>query len=279
MRENISVKDHTVSRETFQLVYDEVLEMYKTTPQPSPEELPQYYHSEDYISHTDSKRNIVERLYHIVRTHSLKKKIKLINNYGTSKQLLDVGCGTGEFLKAAQNNGWDVSGIEPDDKARILANDKTQNCVFDYGKLKTLRFANFDVITLWHVLEHLPNLDMQISIFRSLLKDDGRIIIAVPNFKSEDAQYYEEYWAALDVPRHLWHFSKTSIEKLFAKNGMVVERHIPLKFDSFYVSLLSEKYKNGSSNFISAFWQGLKSNLAAMNTGEYSSLIYVIKKA
>ncbi|SDB61768.1 Methyltransferase domain-containing protein [Flavobacteriaceae bacterium MAR_2010_188] len=279
MKDKFFVKDHSVSQENFQLIYDEDLDMYKTFPQPSIEQLPKYYESDDYISHTDSKRNLTEILYHTVRKFSLKNKLRLINQYGRGKNLLDVGCGTGEFLKIANENAWEIKGIEPDTKARALANEKTQNSVFDYDQLQSFRFAQFDVITLWHVLEHLPNLDKQISIFKSLLKEDGRLLIAVPNFNSYDANHYGENWAAFDAPRHLWHFSKTSIEKIFRKNGMVVEKHIPMKFDSFYVSLLSEKYKSGSSNYFNAFWQGLKSNLYAMTSGEYSSLIYVIKKA
>ena len=111
-----------------------------------------------------------------------------------------------------------------------------------------------------------------------MLSDFGRLIIAVPNFKSEDAKYYKEFWAAFDVPRHLWHFSQQSIHTLFLTERMLVEKTIPMKYDSYYVSLLSEKYKNGKTNFMSAFYRGFISNWRARTSSEYSSLIYVIKK-
>ena len=134
------------------------------------------------------------------------------------------------------------------------------------------------MITLWHVLEHLPKLKNHIAVFESLLKPNGRLIIAVPNYKSYDAKYYKNYWAAFDVPRHLWHFSQNAISKLMSQNGMSVLKTKPMIFDAFYVSLLSEKYKNGSMNLIKAFWIGLRSNLKAKRSGEFSSLIYIIKK-
>ena len=131
---------------------------------------------------------------------------------------------------------------------------------------------------MWHVLEHLPKLENHISVFESLLKPNGRLIVAVPNFKSYDAQYYKTFWAAFDVPRHLWHFSQTSISKLMRKKMMEVEKTNPMIFDAYYVSLLSEKYKNGFMNPFKAFWIGLRSNMKAKHNNEYSSLIYAIKK-
>ena len=145
-------------------------------------------------------------------------------------------------------------------------------------ELFQLEPAKYEVITLWHVLEHVPNLQEYISELKKLLKPNGVLIVAVPNFKSYDAEYYNEFWAAFDVPRHLWHFSKKSIDLLFSKHGMSVSKTLPMKFDSFYVSMLSEKYKTGKSNILRAFWIGLKSNIKAMSNNEYSSLIYVIKK-
>lgn len=275
----LKVKDFSVSGETFELVYDETLDMLKTYPQPKNENLPQYYKSEDYISHTDAKRNLFENVYHLVRYFALKQKLKLINTFSVSqKSLLDVGCGTGDFLKTAKNDGWQVIGVEPNSKARQLANQKNNNQVFDVDAMKQFDDHSFDVITLWHVLEHLPNLEVEIKKLDRLLKPNGRLVIAVPNFNSYDAKHYKQFWAAYDVPRHLWHFSQKAISKLFLKVDLTVEKTLPLKFDAYYVSLLSEQYKSGYKNPLRAFLIGFLSNFKAMRSGEYSSLIYVLKK-
>ena len=274
----LEVIDHSVSGEKFQLLYNEELDMLETHPQPPEEHLGKYYKTEDYISHTDSKRNVMEFIYHIVREFTLKRKVKLINNYSKSgKVLLDVGCGTGDFLQASKKNGWQVTGIEPNEKARIIANSKTDNNVLDSKQLFELKENQFDVITLWHVLEHLPNIEKHLSTFKKLLKPNGTLIIAVPNFKSYDAQYYKSFWAAYDVPRHLWHFSKTAISRLLKKENLKLVETKPMIFDSFYVSLLSEKYKTGFMNPFKAFWIGLQSNIKGKLTNEYSSHIYILK--
>lgn len=274
----LRVKDYSVSSESFELLYNETLDMLETHPQPTEDKLSDYYKSEDYISHTDSKRNVFEKVYHTIRNISLKRKLNLINNLSTEdKNLLDIGCGTGDFLKTAQDSNWTITGIEPNIEARRIANSKTNNSIQNIDALLSLEEKSFDVITLWHVLEHLPNLENHISIFKKLLKPNGFLIIAVPNYKSFDAKKYKQFWAAYDVPRHLWHFSQTSIERLFETVNMSVEKSLPMKFDSYYVSLLSEKYRSGWMNIFSAFVTGLRSNLKARGSKEYSSLIYVIK--
>lgn len=274
----LDVKDHSVSGEQFQLLYNEELDMLETFPQPSEAHLGQYYKTEDYISHTDSRRNVMEHVYHVVRQTTLKRKVKLINRFSKEgKSLLDIGCGTGDFLQAACKNGWQITGIEPDENARAIANSKTNNTVLNSDKLFELKQEQFDVITLWHVLEHLPDLEKHIATFRKLLKPKGTLIIAVPNFKSYDAEYYKSFWAAYDTPRHLWHFSKTAISKLFGNHNFELVETKPMLFDSFYVSLLSEKYKTGSMNPIKAIWIGLLSNIKGKSSKEYSSHIYVLK--
>jgi 2-polyprenyl-3-methyl-5-hydroxy-6-metoxy-1,4-benzoquinol methylase len=274
----ITVKDYSVSGEDFQLIHNAEFDYLETTPKPSVEDLPGYYKSEDYISHTNSKRNIFEKVYHQVREISLKKKLKLIESFQPKdKTLLDIGCGTGAFLKVAKDNGWTVYGVEPDQDARAIANSITGNTIYNTNQLSKFEDHTFDVITLWHVLEHLPNLKEQVSLFKRLLKPEGTLVIAVPNYKSYDASYYKNFWAAYDVPRHLWHFSQTAIKRLFQKENMKVVKTLPMIFDAFYVSLLSEKYKNKRMNPFNAFLVGLRSNVKAKRSGEYSSLIYVIK--
>ncbi|MCH4552139.1 class I SAM-dependent methyltransferase [Aestuariibaculum lutulentum] len=274
----LNVKDHSVSGEEFRLIKNSDFGFLETTPQPSLEKLPDYYKSEDYISHTDAKRNTFEKVYHIVRSYALNKKLQLINSFSSeSKTILDIGCGTGDFLQTVQKNGWTVFGIEPNKEARGVANQKTHDSVFDVDQLSKFENYSFDVITLWHVLEHLPDLEDQISNFKKLLKPNGTLVIAVPNFKSYDAKYYKSFWAAFDVPRHLWHFDADSISKLFASVAMEVVKIKPMLFDAFYVSLLSEKYKTGKMNFLNGFLVGLRSNVKAMSSKEASSLIYVLR--
>jgi len=270
-----TVIDFSVSKQTFGLYHDTKLDMLITFPKPTEIELPSYYESENYISHTDSKRTIFEKAYHFIKTVALKNKLALINELHREKgSLLDIGAGTGEFLYVAKQNGWNVLGVEPNQKAKDNAIKKG----ISFAEITTILDNNsFDIITMWHVLEHVPDLDFQIKELKRLLKPDGTLLIAVPNFKSYDAKYYRNYWAAYDVPRHLWHFSKTAIKLLFEKEGMKLVKVLPMKFDAFYVALLSEKYRKGKMNIFSAFLVGLKSNFLAKRNSEYSSHIYVIK--
>ena len=151
----LTVKDHSVSGEEFQLLLNPDLDLLETFPQPNSDQLQEYYKSEDYISHTDAKRNLFEKGYHLIKNRSLKRKLKLINGFNTeTKTLLDIGCGTGDFLQACKNDGWTVSGIEPNKEARTLANEKVNNHAYDIDQLLRFTSENFDVITLWHVLEH-----------------------------------------------------------------------------------------------------------------------------
>jgi 2-polyprenyl-3-methyl-5-hydroxy-6-metoxy-1,4-benzoquinol methylase len=270
----LNVKDYSVSLETFELLHDEELDMLITHPQPSLEKLPSYYESVDYISHTDGNKSLFEKMYQFVKSIALKNKLKLINSQSTKGRILDIGAGVGDFLSVVKNDGWQTIGIEPSEKAKAIAINKGVSFVENLSELES---NSFDVITMWHVLEHVPDLENQIKELKRLIKPSGTVIIAVPNFKSYDASHYGIFWAAYDIPIHLWHFSKTAIQKLFAKEKLELVKVLPMKFDSFYVSLLSEKYKTGRMNFIKAFYVGLKSNWKGNQNSEYSSHIYVLK--
>jgi 2-polyprenyl-3-methyl-5-hydroxy-6-metoxy-1,4-benzoquinol methylase len=271
----LTVKDYSVSKETFDLYQDETLDMLITFPQPNLDNLGKYYESEDYISHTDNKRSLFEKLYHFIKNIALKNKLNLINTLQPNKgRILDIGAGTGDFLSVAKNDGWMTTGVEPSDRAKAIAINKGVSFVEQTSELEN---HSFDLISMWHVLEHVPDLDKQIKELKRLLKPSGTLIIAVPNFKSFDAEHYGKFWAAFDVPIHFWHFSKTAIKILFEKEEMKLEKVLPMKFDSFYVSLLSEKYKTGKMNFIKAFFIGLQSNWKAKKNLEYSSHIYILK--
>lgn len=271
----IIVKDHSVSKETFSLLYNKDYDILKTHPTPSLEALPKYYESEDYISHTDGKRTLFEKIYHLVKRKAIKGKVSLITSEQNQKgKLLDIGSGTGDFLVEAKNQGWSILGFEPNSDAKQLAANKGISFTEDIFALPE---NTFDVVTMWHVLEHVPNLEEYIANLKRIVKPNGTIIIAVPNYKSYDAKYYNRFWAAYDVPRHLWHFSKTSIKRLFSDVDMELKKVKPMRFDSFYVSLLSEKYKNGKMSFVKGFFIGLCSNVSGLFKNEFSSHIYIIK--
>ncbi|WP_299667123.1 class I SAM-dependent methyltransferase [uncultured Polaribacter sp.] len=269
----LNCKDYTVSQNHFKIMKNEEYEMLVTYP--IPENLENYYKSENYISHTDSKKSFFDKVYQSVKNHTLKQKLSLLNSFKTkTKTVLDIGAGTGDFLKVCKNNHWEVFGTEPSFDARNIAEKKGIHLM---ERIQEIKNQQFDVISLWHVLEHVEDLEETIKFLKRILKPKGRIIVAVPNYKSCDAEYYKEHWAAYDVPRHLWHFSQTSIHKLFSEIKMIVDTTLPMKFDAYYVSLLSEKYKSGKMKPAKAFYRGFISNLKAIKTSEYSSLIYVIK--
>lgn len=270
----LKTKDYSISGESFDLLWDSNLDMLVT--QPVPEDLAAYYESADYISHTDASQSFMDKLYQSVKRRNLKSKIQLIKNQiDNIESVLDFGAGTGDFLATAQSAGIEVAGIEPNRAARHLAKQKG---IALHENLEALTKKSFDAITLWHVLEHVPNLDEQITQLKALLKDEGCMVIAVPNFKSFDAKHYGGYWAAYDVPRHLWHFSQSAISKIFDRYGMVVKEIKPMWFDAFYVSMLSEKYKGNKWHLPMGFLVGAWSNIRAMFTKECSSLIYVLQK-
>lgn len=271
-----AVKDHSISKEVFNIDTCITCGFQFTNPIPTKDTIGIYYESQDYISHSDTNKGIVNKLYHWVRKRSNQSKIALVNAQSKTKKILDIGCGTGYFLKACQEVGWEVEGMEPDDKARLLATENIGKKV--YKQLEDINGKQFSVISLWHVLEHIHELDKTLTKITSLLQSKGTLIIAVPNIESYDALHYKEDWAALDVPRHLYHFRKEDMIRLIENQGFKLKEIKPMVFDSFYVSMLSEKYQNGKTNYLKAFIVGMLSNSNARKTMNYSSLIYSATK-
>lgn len=274
--------DYGYTKEEFNIVECHSCKFWFTNPIPDLEQIGEYYKSENYISHTSSKKGLFERLYHIVRKRAIKKKFKLVSKGANKGQLLDIGCGTGDFLNYVHEKQWRTKGLEPSDDARELAAKKGLD-VSHSSDLYRLPENTFDRITLWHVLEHVYNLNEDLSQIKRLLKDDGLLFVAVPNRGSFDAQHYGKFWAAYDLPIHLYHFTPNDIRKLMREHGMEVKEVLPMKFDSFYVSMLSEQYKKGSDklslgNIWKGFWTGFRSNMKATNES-FSSQIYIIKKS
>lgn len=279
IEKKMECKDFTVSKELFSIAACKACGFHFTNPQPDPENLGAYYESEDYVSHSDTSKGIVNNLYQRVRRRTLKQKIALVERNSESKsRLLDIGCGTGYFLATAKENGWETIGIEPSPSARQTAIEKFDLDVREEKDLAGLPSASFGAITMWHVLEHVPALNERVAELKRLLTPNGTIFVAVPNRLSHDAEFYKENWAAWDVPRHLWHFAPADIQALFEKQNLQVINILPMKFDSYYVSMLSEKYRKGKTSLPAAFWRGWISNLkSGGNPPRCSSQIYVIK--
>jgi SAM-dependent methyltransferase len=281
IHEVMKVKDHSVSQETFALFQCSECTLRFTQDVPGPASISAYYKSEDYISHTNTSKGFINRLYLAVRKRTMEAKRKLIEqNTGLTKgKLLDIGSGTGTFARYMGTYGWQVTGLEPDPGARAVALRTYQVELGDMDRFYSLPPGNFQAITLWHVLEHVHDLHPYMQQLKKVLIRDGKLFVAVPNYTSGDAKAYENDWAAYDVPRHLYHFSPRSMEVLAEKNGLKIENYKPMWFDSFYISLLSSKYRKGKPKIISAFLQGLRSNFQAWtNVKKCSSVIYIISK-
>jgi 2-polyprenyl-3-methyl-5-hydroxy-6-metoxy-1,4-benzoquinol methylase len=267
-----------VSHENFKITKCNSCNFLFTNPRPNPEQIGLYYKSDQYISHTDKSNNVINTLYKIARIFTLKQKLKLINSLAEEKSILDFGCGTGDFLSTCADNQWKIHGFEPDNDARKIAEKKLKISI--HNSLDAIQnTADISIVTLWHVLEHVLDLSVTLDVLVNAIGKKGQLIIAVPNHESRDAKIYQEYWAAYDVPRHLYHFSQKTMQNLLKNHGLKINQILPMKLDSFYVSLLSEKYKKGHSNMPVSIINGCKSNIyAKKNNNNYSSLIYVASK-
>ncbi len=271
----MKVKDHFLTQEYFDIVETEIPGIQKTFPVPT--DLSPYYDSQDYISHHQDSGTLKEKLYKFLQNFNLKyKKNILLEFVGKNKKVLDYGCGAGEFVKYIEND-FDTIGFEPNESARKYALEKVKKTEL-ITSLELIEDHSLDAIILWHVFEHIENQHEILNQFSSKLKKDGKLIIAVPNTTSYDALKYKEFWAAYDVPRHLFHFSKVGMENLMNSNSWKLEKIKPLLLDSFYISMLSEKYKKSPIFWIKGLVYGLISNIKASKNGQYSSLIYIIVK-
>jgi len=276
----LTVKDHSVSKQEFVVWQCGNCSLRFTQDVPDEASIGSYYQSNDYISHSNTDKGLVNKLYQRVRNYTLDQKANLIINQ-TVKQgnILDLGAGIGAFLNTMKKKGWEITGIEPDAGARQQAKNLFNIKLNETNALNELPEKSFDAVTLWHVLEHVHQLHTYVEKLRSLLKPNGKLFVAVPNYKSEDSSIYKLYWAAYDVPRHLYHFTPRSINSLMQQHGLKVIDKKPMWFDSFYISLLSSQYKNGKTSWIGAAASGLRSNLKALLDKDYcSSITYIIEK-
>ncbi len=277
----LNAKDYTVSQKEFAVWHCKNCTAGFTQDVPEQNEIGVYYQSDNYISHSNTKKGFVNTLYHWVRSRTLnKKKQLLIDEVGVMKgEILDIGCGTGAFLNTMKTAGWGITGLEPDVTARAKAAALYSIQPLSSEKIFELKPSTYHAITMWHVLEHVHELHEYIKQLSTLITPNGKIFIAVPNYTSKDAAIYAAHWAAYDVPRHLYHFSPAAMQQLIAQHNLKITAIKPMWYDSFYVSMLSEKYKNGKGNIIKAFYNGFISNLKALgDKTKCSSVIYVIAK-
>jgi 2-polyprenyl-3-methyl-5-hydroxy-6-metoxy-1,4-benzoquinol methylase len=271
-------KDYSHTGESFDVVKCAGCDFTFTQNIPDLENIGPYYESEKYVSHSDTQKGLFFKVYHTVRSYMLGQKRKMVTNAAPKGKLLDIGCGTGYFLNEMNNHGWDCQGIEQDEKARKYGAEKFNLTVNKPAHLNSLPDSSYNSITMWHVLEHVHDLNGYLTKIKAALKPNGSLVVAVPNYDSHDAKRYGKHWAAWDLPIHLWHFTPATMSKLMEKHQLKIVKHHRLPFDSFYVSLLSEKYKGG--NAIMGFITGKISFLKSLlNVKKCSSVVYIIKKA
>jgi 2-polyprenyl-3-methyl-5-hydroxy-6-metoxy-1,4-benzoquinol methylase len=268
----LQLNDYFLTQEKFELYIDPKTELIKTIPQP--EQLDRFYESEDYLSHDDSKKSFFARSYNFAKGFNLKSKTSLIKKFSQNGVVLDIGAGVGDLVKSLQENGVEARGFEPSEKARLVAKEKGIDL---HSNLDSFELQKFDLISMYHVLEHVRDVQQQKQEILRLLKPKGVLILALPNYESYDAKFYGKFWAGYDVPRHLFHFNKKAVESLFQEEFEIVKMQ-PMWFDSFYVSILSSRYKKAAIPFLSGILVGFVSNMAALFSKEPSSITYVLKK-
>ncbi|HWB90550.1 MAG TPA: class I SAM-dependent methyltransferase [Puia sp.] len=278
----LTAMDHTVSKESFSIWQCAACTLRFTQDVPDAVAIGPYYRSDNYISHSNTSKGLVNRLYHAVRKQTLSDKFRLIASATRMRkgELLDIGAGTGAFAGYMHDLEWKVMGLEPDETARRVANSDHGVELLGMDELFSFPPESFDAITMWHVLEHVHELHRYLETLKSLIRRNGRIFIAVPNYTSYDARVYKEMWAAYDVPRHLYHFSPDAMGRLLLQHGLQLQLTQPMWYDSIYISMLSEKYRhNGRGNALKAAMVGVYSNMRAfIDKSHCSSLVYVISK-
>ncbi|HRZ43270.1 MAG TPA: class I SAM-dependent methyltransferase [Bacteroidales bacterium] len=274
----MQVCDYFLTGEYFGIMQCDACSHRFTVPQPSPEVIGKYYETSKYLSHTDEGKDFTGRLYRLIRGINLQRKYALVHHFKQGTSILDIGCGTGHLLGFFRKQGWKTTGIEPAAMPRQFARDHLKLDVHDEPELANLPGGSFSVVSMWHVLEHVPNPSQRLKEVHRLTAPDGIAVIALPNPDAFDACYYGQYWAAWDVPRHLHHFSTRSFNWLATQAGFELIAVKPMKFDAYYVSLLSEQYRSAHQRYLRAAWKGLQSNLKARRSGNFSSLVYILRK-
>ena len=277
-RLHLELKDLFLTQEPFKILECKECGLLYTTPRPNKDEIGRYYKSEEYYSHQENKEGFIPKVYEKVKSVNLKNKYRIATEGKGKGKALDIGCGVGDFLHTMEQHGWDCTGVEPSEDAKVIAKKRIKGQLLSSEEQENLPDSSFDLITMWHVLEHVNDIRWQIQQLHRLCKPGGRIIIALPNYKSYDGQYYKAEWAAYDVPRHLNHFNKETIIKILEERGLRHVKTEKLVWDAYYISYMSEKYRKHSIPLLRGAFRGLVSNCKARKTGEWSSLVYVFER-
>lgn len=275
---HLHLKDEFLSKENFQIHECLNCGLLFTEPRPTKERIGEYYKSEEYYSHQENKKGLIPKIYENVKAINLKAKYKMATKGLEKGIILDIGCGVGDFLHMMEQNGWETIGIEPSADAKDIARKRMKAKLLSPEEITNLKEESLDLITMWHVLEHVDDLKSEVQHLYRLLKRGGRLVLALPNFQSFDAQYYKQFWAAYDVPRHLNHFCRKSIDKIFSNSVLRLKQTDKLIWDAYYISYMSEKYQKHKLPLIRGIARGLQSNCKARKSGEWSSLVYVFEK-
>ncbi len=275
---NLWLKDEFLTKEDFHICECLNCGLLYTMPRPDKDKIGAYYKSEAYYSHQENKKGFIPKVYERVKSINLKHKYRLATSGMQPGKLLDIGCGVGDFLHTAEMHGWECIGVEPSEDAKAIAQKRMKGKIITSEELEDFPDGAFDVITMWHVLEHVDDLKWQVAQLQRLVKPFGRVVIAVPNYKSYDGQYYKEHWAAYDVPRHLNHFNRITLSKIFKTSGLELVKMDKLKWDAYYISYLSEQYRHHSLPLVRGLYRGFISNCKARRSGEWSSLVYVFER-
>ena len=275
---HIELKDLFLTQEPFMILECKDCGLLYTTPRPNKDEIGKYYQSDKYYSHQENKEGFIPKVYEKVKSINLKNKYKIATEKTTRGKILDIGCGVGDFLHTMEQQGWECTGVEPSEDAKAIAKKRIKAQLLPSEEQENLSDGSFDVITMWHVLEHVDALRWQIQQLYRLCKPGGRIIIALPNYKSYDGQYYKAAWAAYDVPRHLNHFNEETIVKIFEESHLKHIKTEKLRWDAYYISYMSEKYLHHSLPLLRGAVRGMISNCKARKTGQWSSLVYIFER-
>ena len=274
----LQLKDEFLTKEEFHICECKNCGLLFTTPRPPKDQIDRYYKSEEYYSHQENKQGFIPWIYESVKKINLKHKYNLATSGLNVGKMLDIGCGVGDFMHTMEAHGWQCMGVEPSDDAKAIARKRTKAKIINSEELEKITNETFDIITMWHVLEHVDNLKWQMEQLRRLVKLNGRIVIAVPNYKSYDGQFYKAHWAAYDVPRHLNHFNRTTLTEIFKTKGLTLIKEEKLVWDAFYISFMSEQYKHHKLPLVKGAIRGWISNCKARSTGDWSSVVYIFEK-
>ena len=276
----LNVPDWLVSKEVFELQQCEQCQFVFTANAPLEKDAGPYYNSEEYVEHSDTSSGLIYSVYHVARRAMLHYKYIKIKRLHAGKKLLDVGSGSGYFLNFMKKKGYNVTGVEISKKAVAL-------CKKNFGIkahspsefLEEKLDTDYDIISLWHVFEHVYSYDAYFELFSKSLNNNGYLILALPNCDSQDARMNKSYWGAYDTPRHIWHFTSKTIELFAMGRGfkMIKKHRMPL--DPFFNVMVSDSYKDKFTFLPLTLLKGLYSYIISLlNIEKSSSIIYIFQK-